>query len=203
MLYELCLAQFLAVSMGGLNQKYAITIGIYSFSLGLGALHFDRWSFSMRPEFQFSFARLEAFLVGFAVLSGILLLATFQTGAWAWLVGFLALFGVGYLSGMELPYLFQNSEKYSNYNVFILSADYLGMCIACLMFPFLLLPQLGLWQVLIITAGCNLSLAICFQIQQPKWDLWLLVISGLFTLGLLFFYFMEKPILQFFGFWAT
>ena len=77
---------------------------------------------------------------------------------------------VGFLSGMEIP-LVSNWFKETNEeksNEFILGADYFGTVVGCVIFPFLLLPKLGLFSTALLMGSINLmiSMYMFYKLEQ-------------------------------------
>ncbi|WP_330632040.1 spermidine synthase [Halocatena halophila] len=106
--YEFVYSELLTVMYGGTVTQYVITIGLYFFSLGVGAAFSD----DLAPDVPTNLFRTELYLaivapVGFGVIVAINSVAL---PAWIptlviWVVARLPVIMVGWLSGFELPLL--------------------------------------------------------------------------------------------------
>lgn len=143
MVYELSVAQSLAALWGSTALKYALTIGVFLFAMGGGALMFAHAGERSRVRFFW----VELGLAFFGTLLPFLCLRISEA---TWLGAlqpfcFLAFaLAIGWGVGAELPLLFQitSGEKATPR---ILTADYLGMVLAGATFPLLWLPLAGLF----------------------------------------------------------
>jgi spermidine synthase len=156
--YEFALAQSLSSILGNSVLRYNLTIGLYVFSLGIGALVYKKF-FSNRLSKKFIQIELSLSVVGgFSPILMLLLDKYLQNTSYFLLLilshSFIVIIGV--LSGFELPVLMDLSEeiksKTSNH---ILSIDYLGTFIGIILFPFVLMPKFGIFQLTFLTALLN------------------------------------------------
>jgi spermidine synthase len=161
MIYELAMAQFLAALMGNVMGRFATTLGVYVFGLGLGSILFEPKN-EKQDGLLFFKAEVALFLVGLA--SPFLLIGLHRiagTNPSIVLYGaHLLIFAIGFLSGFELPILASligRGETSSDANA--LSADYIGMFLASVVFPLLLFPYVGLGAALWIATLLNLVAA--------------------------------------------
>jgi spermidine synthase len=72
---------------------------------------------------------------------------------------------IGALAGAELPLLMAWAGERGRFKV--LALDYLGMVLACLAFPLLFLPELGLFGTLLLTAALNAVIALILSPSRP------------------------------------
>jgi spermidine synthase len=142
MLYEFSLTQVMISLFGGTIFQYTITIGLYAFSLGLGALFYNKKITSNFITVK-SFIKLEILLslcgISFPLL--LLLGSNFIYLNIILLIAYLAIFTIGFLSGIELPLLMDlyNKTNSKSFSYKILGFDYFGTLIGSLAYPFLLL----------------------------------------------------------------
>lgn len=160
MVYELGLAQILSAMLGGTTLRYAVTIGLFTATLGLGALGFDylKERFSCEAMFPF-FQNLLAW-------SG--LISPFFLIEWKseyWLVNHLPIMVIGLLSGVELPLLMSVSVERKR-NV-VLAYDYIGMFAATILFPLVLLPRFGVISTILVATVMNAGLGLVFLKGRP------------------------------------
>ncbi len=106
--YEFVYSELLTVMYGGTVTQYVITIGLYFFSLGVGAAFSD----DLAPDVPTNLFRTELYLaivapVGFGVIVAInsVALPSWIPTAVIWVVARLPVIVVGWLSGFELPLL--------------------------------------------------------------------------------------------------
>jgi spermidine synthase len=169
MSYELIYSQWLSAILGGTLFRYSVTIGIFTFCLGLSAVFFD-----LIEKKYFKYLQLKWinwFIVIVAVTSFGVYEIAFNLSEQKihdfLIMNFLLhipIVLIALATGFELPILYHNlpeSEK-----IKILSFDYVGMFIATILFPLLLLPHLGIkWTLLVILI---VQFFCFFLIQQLK-----------------------------------
>ena len=158
MAYELLLAQTLSSLLGNTVLRYTVTIGLYIFSLGMGAFFCDR--FPGKSTLQ-RLINLECYLAIAGSLSPVLFFfidhqtqtflsfnADAQWPSWfrtillhAWIVK------LGFISGMEIPLLMQLGDDMDGPRLAnrVLAIDYFGTFFAAIYFPLILFPSIGLF----------------------------------------------------------
>lgn len=146
--YELTLAECLSILNGQTVVRYSVTVGLYLFSLGVGAL-----IQAMNPA-QKSLRRLLRVELLLALLGSVLpvlmfaltgLLGKVSAGA-ADLVGYGIILAVGILSGIEVA-LFLNLARAGGGHASAqraLAADYMGTFLGALAFPIFLYSGVGM-----------------------------------------------------------
>ncbi len=154
--YELILAQCLSVVLGNTIARYALTIGLYLFSLGMGSLYLY-----FRPAKQplrfLLYAEILLTLIGM-LLPALVLVGDhliFQLFTYfrlnpelfsSLLLHSLVLL-VGFVSGLEVPILMQlavTTEAKSEADTKILGLDYFATFVGAVSFPFFIYQTLGL-----------------------------------------------------------
>lgn len=159
--YELLVSTTSAYLLGDSVRQFSITIGCYLAAMGLG-------SFLVRylradPLEAFIQTELALGLVGGASVP--LLYGYFSAvgygGFQATMLAVIAL--IGTLTGLEIPLLtrllarhFAGEEALSN----VLALDYVGALAATLLFPFALLPWVGVFQSSLLFGAVNVAVAI-------------------------------------------
>ncbi len=139
MIYELSFAQLLSAVLGGTLLQYSITIGLFTFSLGLAALVQEKIASSLRALFFLQLA--TAF---FALLGHLYLEALFRAGPLSgifYLAAYAPVILIGLITGLELPLLLKKTKAASG--SILIAWDYFGMFMATVLFPLLLLPYFG------------------------------------------------------------
>lgn len=157
-IYELLIATTGSYFLGDSIKQFSLVIGFYMASMGFGSYlsrliadeNLLRFFVSAEiilgligglsvPLLYFSFAYFDYFQLTIIVLTSV----------------------IGLLIGLEIPLLsrlmspyFELKENLSN----ILSVDYLGALVATLLFPFLLLPLLGIFKTSLFFGLVNMSI---------------------------------------------
>ncbi|PCJ16285.1 MAG: hypothetical protein COB02_16670 [Candidatus Cloacimonadota bacterium] len=162
--YELLLAQTLTVILGGNVVRYSITIGLYLFFLGIGALSCEK-----PKEYPLkTFILLEIILSITGAFSVVILfyLSTFQFSHpyFFLFISHAMIAWIGFLSGMEIPLLTQilGGNKFAR----ILGFDYFGSLIGTIVFALYLHSELGLVTSSFVIATLNLFVAIACLIKS-------------------------------------
>ncbi len=144
MAYELLLAQALSAFLENTVLRYSVTIGLYLFSLGMGALCVEEMQTGR------ALLRLLGIEMGLTVLGGTSLLilhGTYALGGGAgfsWVAHGLIL-AIGFLTGMEVPLLITiRTDRQPASENRVLAADYAGAMVATFVFAFIFYPVLGL-----------------------------------------------------------
>lgn len=162
MVYELAMAQLLAGIMGNVLARFATTLGVYVFGLGLGSILFESKDEERDGKLFFK-AELALFFVGLAspfLFVGIHHLAGGQPTI-VLLATHAIIFVTGFLSGFELPILASLADREgSKGDASALSADYFGMFAASLAFPLLFFPYFGLGAAFWLATFLNLLAAV-------------------------------------------
>ena len=164
-IYEFSLAQSLSSILGNSVLRYNLTIGLYVFSLGLGAIFYKKFLKDSLNIKLFKIEFLLSFIGGISSILMLLLAKGIRDTNYTLLVILTHsfIFIVGFLSGFELPTLMDISEqKTKDTSNIILSIDYIGTFVGVITFTFLLLPKLGVFQLTFFTAFLNAL--ICFYI---------------------------------------
>jgi spermidine synthase len=183
--YELVLAQILAATLGGTLLRYCTVIGIFTLSLGLGALYSGKFFQNQTKTHQMLFT-VEILLSLLGVVSPffIVFLEPFRL-TYGIPVIFDALYYIpvvmiGALSGFELPLLISLCEN-RRQELQVLSFDYVGMFAGSLFVPLFLYPSFGpfvgsLWMSFLNLFGAALILPVFRQHESFPMKLSLFVI---------------------------
>ncbi len=162
--YELVMAQALSAFLDNTVLRYSTTIGLYMFSMGLGALASGRidarrsavvlW----QVEILLAIAGAGGFF-GLFVLSG--------ANAAVVVIGAYALVAViGYLTGMELPLLLMlAAAKGTPSRSALIGMDYAGACLATLVFVFYFYPAAGLVRSVLLVVLVNVLAAMAVAVR--------------------------------------
>ncbi|MFK8057259.1 MAG: polyamine aminopropyltransferase [Saprospiraceae bacterium] len=188
--YELLISTTSSYFLGDSIKQFSITIGVYMAAMGLGSFLIR----FLKGDTLNLFVKVELALGVFGALSVPVLYLWFSTHGYDWFQTVMLSFVVviGTLTGLEIPLLtrllqphYEGEEALSN----VLTLDYVGALAATLLFPFILLPFVGVFQSSIIFGIVNVLVAVytLFHFREnPKRKRFLVVaVSLLAALGLL------------------
>ncbi len=159
-IYELLIATTSSYFLGDSITQFSLTIGIYMAAMGVGS-YCSRLIDEKHLLARFIFAEIVLALLGGASVP--LLYVMFSYSDNYQLYSMLLTFVIGCLIGLEIPLLsrlmsahFPLKKNISN----IMSIDYLGALIATLLFPFVLLPFMGVFRSSVFFGLMNLTIAV-------------------------------------------
>jgi spermidine synthase len=157
--YELLIATTVSYFEGDSVKFFSITIGLYMASMGAGAY-----------VSKFVKGNLLTILVGSEILLGFLggfsvpvLYAAFTFTDFPLAIYVILTLSVGFLIGLEIPFLTRILEEYDSLRVSIahvLTLDYVGALIATAAFPFVLLPFFGVFQSSLFFGLVNMTIGL-------------------------------------------
>lgn len=161
LIYELILGTAASYLFGDSTVSFSIATGMTLFGMGLGSLLAGK--LANRPGLNFAQNELLLSLLGGN--SVLILFAAFGYSEFYWMVFVLLSLGIGIGIGIEIPLLvglLKEFGKKSSIDLLskVLAADYFGALIASLLFPFLLLPKLGLMRTAYAVALLNAAVAL-------------------------------------------
>jgi len=182
--YELIYSEMLRVLFGGTVLRYSVTIGLYLFSLGIGA-----FLYNYVDDDATNFFRIEVLLavVGPLGLSAMILLNSVpsirfpQKETVVLIASHLPILAVGILSGLEIPFLsaMVTSERSSFSEV--LGVDYFGSLVGTIVYALVLYPALGLVTSIFVLGLLNAVAALAFSLKFTRSSKALLVVGLLVT----------------------
>ena len=165
LLYELIFAQLLSMTLGGTVLRYAIMVGLYTFSMGVGSLCAD--PFLVRKFWRWHpLIVVELFLFLFATTGYVVLSSTStQLHSLGWLEPLLyaPLIGVGFFTGFEIPILLRETSLGRSKSL-VLASDYFGMLAIAFLFPLLLWPKFGIFASFLLACLMQFSGWIAFRL---------------------------------------
>jgi len=170
--YELIVGALSSYLFGNSVAHFSLTIGLFMSAMGLGSFA-SRW---INRSILGWFILLEIIIGVVGGFSAALLYTVFATSQFYHLAMALLILLVGGLIGMEIPLLTRLSggrEAVKNTLANVLAFDYLGALLASILFPLVLLPQLGLLKTSFATGLLNLAVAILniciFRRRLVRW----------------------------------
>ena len=170
-LYELLIGSTSSYFLGNSVEQYSLTIGFFLFAMGVG-------SWASRLIHARLLARFIALEIWLGLLGGsavaVLYLAYAYTDHYRYLMLVLVLL-IGFLIGLEVPLLTRILRGFGSLRTTlsnVLSLDYMGALLAALLFPYLLLPLLGMLHTSVVAGLINavvgLGVLISFRHQLGR-----------------------------------
>ena len=190
LVYELIAGTLSSYLLGDSVYQFSIVIGLFMTAMGLGA-YLSRFV-NDQLERAFVVTQLALGLIG-GLAALILFFAFVHIDNYEAFL-FLICVAIGTLVGLEIPLITRilKREKTLEINISnILTADYIGALVAALLFPLVLVPQLGLISTGLLFGILNLLVAgLAWHLFRPlidsRWALALLAAFVLLLLGLVF-----------------
>lgn len=171
-IYELLISTASSYFLGNSVKQFSLIIGIYMAAMGLGAY----LSQLIKKDLIYAFILIEMTLGLIGAFSVPLCYGYFWLADYEGfnLFVFFLISSIGLLTGLEVPLLtrileddYSLKENISN----ILSVDYLGALIATILFPFILVPFLGIYKSSLLFGLLNVAIGfatfIFFRNQIP------------------------------------
>ncbi len=145
LVYELLAGTLSSYLLGDSIYQFSLVIGLFMSSMGLGSW-LSRYINGHLPDNFVILQLLIAFIGGCA--APILFFAFAVIDNYSPIL-FILIIVLGALLGIEIPIIIRLLKRYFSLKTNIsnvLTADYIGALVAALLFPLVLLPQLGLLQ---------------------------------------------------------
>jgi spermidine synthase len=158
-IYELLIGSVSSYFLGDSIKQFSITIGLSMTAMGLGTL----FSRHFRTNLIQWFIIIEVFLGLVGGLCVPVLFAAYSYTNLYYPIMISLIMIIGILIGLEIPILTRIMERHYSLRTNIsnvLSMDYFGALFATVLFPFLMLPFLGIFRSSLITGSINLGIAI-------------------------------------------
>lgn len=191
--YELLIATTVSYFLGDSVTYFSVTIGLYMAAMGAGSY----CSKFVSEQLALRFLQLETALAVVGGLSVPLLYLSYVAGDVFVPTYVVLTLAVGFLIGMEIPFLTRLMEDFQTLKsniANILTFDYVGALIATLAFPFFLLPMFGNYLSSLLLGLVNLSIVLVIA-RYFKGELvakgrpirrWLVVASIVLVAGIVF-----------------
>ena len=170
-IYELIFSQLLTVGFGSTVERYSTTIGLFLFSLGLGALLYSRWEDHLDEQKRYICFLLVEISISIIGIFGFLFVLWFSQAHAEFFISsagqFIALslchipiILVGILSGVEIPLLTRllGVQTFAT----VLGVDYIGSLVGSVIYAFILYPYLGLYTATLLVVVINLGILLAF-----------------------------------------
>src|ERR671913_2337263 len=165
LVYELIAGTLASYVLGDSVTQFSLIIGIYLFSMGVGA-----WaSRFVERELARRFVDVELAVVVVGGFSAPLLFLTFAHLSYFQVILYSCVFLIGALVGLEIPLLMRILKDQLDFKELVarvLALDYVGALVASLLFPIFLVPRLGLVRTSLVFGIFNAAVAL--------WGTWLM-----------------------------
>ncbi len=167
LVYELIAGTISSYLLGDSVFQFSIVIGLFMTAMGFGAF-LSRY-IEDRLEHAFIATQIALGLIGGLAAPCLFFAFAYLENYEAFL--FLICLAIGTLIGLEIPLVIRilKQEKTLEINISnILTADYIGALAASLLFPLVLVPQLGLMSTSLVFGLLNLAVAglACYLFRQ-------------------------------------
>ncbi len=201
LIYELILATASSYLFGDSITSFSLSIGTMLFGMGIGSLV----SAKLLKEAARNFVLTEIILSLIGGNAAILLFSAYVHTQLYWLVFVILSVSIGLFIGFEIPLMVRIAKKSKHKDTEwllsrVLALDYIGALIASILFPFLLLPYLGLVRTSYIMGLLNALIAffILQRLQMQSQKRWLsllnLAVILFFAIGFMFANRLERAI---------
>lgn len=193
LIYELLISTVSSYFLGDSVRQFSIIIGCYLASMGLGSW-LTRYV-KKSPIYAFVLIEICLGIVGaFSVPLCYIYFSFADFTGFQFFVLFIIMI-IGVLTGMEVPILTQilndDELKISNNLSDVLTLDYLGALVATLLFPFFLIPFLGVYKSSLLFGFINISIGVLTflffnkKINIPKWRKQVWTLLGISSIGII------------------
>ncbi len=185
--YELIVGTLSSYLLGNSVFQFSVIIGLYMSAMGVGSY----LSKFVENDLLDRFMWVEVCVAILGGISASVLFGVFvffpwvQYAIWAWT------FAIGVLVGLEIPLLTRHLRQYEELRVAlanVLSWDYVGALGGSLVFPLVLLPQLGLLNSSALIGLMNVTVSIVgvvFLRKELKHPNRILAAAGVVAVGLI------------------
>ncbi|MFP7657026.1 polyamine aminopropyltransferase [Chryseobacterium proteolyticum] len=165
--YELVAGALASYLLGDSVKQFSFIIGVYLFSMGVGS-YFAKF---IKGNLIDKFIEIEILVGIIGGISSVILFTLFNALAHFESVLYLFVFFTGTLVGVEIPLLMNILKDRIGFkdlvsNVF--AFDYVGALLASILFPLVLIPNLGIVKTPLFFGLINISIAIflCFYLKK-------------------------------------
>lgn len=153
--YELLLGQTLSAFLGNTVLRYSVTIGLYMFSMGIGALLAGEKVLA-HPALMLQVLEVILSILGAASVVLVFFVDLMAVPGWVLsIVAHALIIVIGILSGLEIPLLIEVRSGVKNAASRILGVDYIGAFVGTVAFALWFYPKLGIFATAIFTASMN------------------------------------------------
>ncbi len=167
LIYELVAGALASYLLGDSVKQFSFIIGVYLFSMGVGS-YFAKF---IKGNLINKFVEIEILIGIIGGISSVVLFILFNTLAHFEAVLYLFVFFTGCLVGVEIPILMnilKDRVRFKDLVSNVFAFDYIGALLASILFPLVLIPNLGIVKTPLFFGLINISIAIflCFYLKK-------------------------------------
>ncbi|HEX8563675.1 MAG TPA: polyamine aminopropyltransferase [Flavobacterium sp.] len=167
LVYELVAGTLASYLLGDSVKQFSFIIGVYLFSMGIGS-YFSKF---LTRNLLNTFVEIEILVGLVGGLSSVILFLLFESVQHFQFILYLLVFITGCLVGLEIPLLMnilKDRVRFRDLVSNVFTFDYIGALLASILFPLVLVPQLGLMRTSLFFGLINVSIAIvlCFALKK-------------------------------------
>lgn len=184
LVYELVAGAVSSYLLGDAVTQFSLVIGVFLFAMGVGS-YFSQF---FKKNLLLIFIETEILIGIIGGLSSILMfgLSAFARGVFP-VFFYLLCASIGFLIGIEIPLLvriLKTSQDLSKAVSHVLAIDYIGALFGSILFPFLVLPWVGLSRASAVFGIMNLGVAALGVnlLKTNRLWVWIHIAAGFFIL---------------------
>ncbi|MGC4128007.1 MAG: polyamine aminopropyltransferase [Bergeyella sp.] len=169
LVYELVAGALASYLLGDSVKQFSFIIGVYLFSMGVGS-YLAKF---VKKNLLDTFVEIEILVGIVGGISSVVLFLLFNTIHHFEVVLYLFVFLTGCLVGLEIPLLMnilKDRVAFKDLVSNVFAFDYIGALLASILFPLVLIPNLGIVRTPLFFGLINVSIAV-FMIFYLKKDL--------------------------------
>jgi len=166
LVYELLIATVASYLLGNYVMQFSLVVGLFLFSTGVGS-YASRY---IENDLLTAFVTVELALAFVGGFSGLVLIWAYVLVPWFIPCMIVVVFLCGAAVGLELPLMVRVMRGKHDLRASVSDAmalDYIGALAACLLFPLLLLPHLGVSRTAIAAGMVNAVAAMLLLWRRP------------------------------------
>ena len=184
--YELIIGGISSYLLGNSVYQFSITIGLFMTAMGLGSL-FSKY---IEKNLISKFIYIEIMLALVGGASGLILFYSYAVLGFYLPIMFLMIMVIGIMTGFELPLMTRIIRSYGDLKDTLANttaADYIGGLVGSVIFPIMLLPNLGFIKTSYIVGVLNILVAayLVIKYRDNIRNLKLIVITVILVFSLL------------------
>lgn len=172
LVYELIAGALASYLLGDSVLQFSTIIGTYLFAMGVGS-YLSKY---LTRGLLIPFVQIQLLVGVLGGTSAAVLYMAFGYGAPFRVILYTLVFAVGALVGIEIPLLLRilkDQLDFKDLVSHVLALDYVGALAASVLFPLLLVPQLGMMRTSFLFGMVNVGVALAFAFTFGKERVWL------------------------------
>lgn len=182
LIYELVAGALASYLLGDSVKQFSFIIGVYLFSMGVGS-YFAKF---IKKNLLKTFIEIEILVGLIGGISSVVLFLLFNSiGHFEWVL-YLFVFLTGSLVGLEIPLLMnilKDRVEFKDLVSNVFAFDYVGALLASILFPLVLVPNLGIVRTSLFFGLINVSISIflSFYLQREVRQHYILKLKSILT----------------------